>query len=186
MLYQPDELLARPNQDQYDDNALELSEPSFKAHRPGYRLPYRRRSSTARSDTVPLTVVEPGELEIFAILFIIFQGHIVAIDESTAILLTPKPLYSSPYFHPLAMLIGGLSSFLHTCTFTAFAVLHPLLLLEPSWGIVRDSTGRESVPINASLNSHYGIFPMIAHSNVSADDASRVSLMLGTDKMNSL
>jgi hypothetical protein len=89
----------------------------------------------------------------------------------------PKPKYSSPYFHPLAMLVGGIGSFLNTCTFTAFAVLHPLLLLEPSWGIVKATSG------TSVITSEHGISmqeAMVLHSNLSEEDASRVSLILGS------
>jgi hypothetical protein len=56
------------------------------------------------------------------------------------------PSYSSPYYDPRALFVGGLGSFLSSSTFTGFAVLHPLLLMDPSWGIVSDSGEGEISP----------------------------------------
>ena len=65
--------------------------------------------------------------------------------------------YSSPYYHPMAVIVGFLGSFLSSCTFSAFAVLHPLLLMDPAWGVVKHST----------------------RDNITDADAQKVSLTLG-------
>lgn len=55
---------------------------------------------------------------------------------ATATDIARAPKYSSPMFNPMAMLVGGLGSFLNTCTYTSVAVLGALLLMEPQFGIV--------------------------------------------------
>lgn len=68
---------------------------------------------------------------------------------------------TSPYLNPLAMLVGGLGSFLNTCTYTGFAVLFPLLLIDPIFNVVKPEGG-----------SHGG-------EGLSAANAQRVSLTVG-------
>ena len=65
---------------------------------------------------------------------------------------TCRKVYSSPWVDPKAMLVGALCTFLNTCTFMFIPNLTPLLLMEPSFGIV-DANGD-------SVNRNPKIFPL--------------------------
>jgi MFS family permease len=83
----------------------------------------------------------------------------------------PEPKDVSPFFNPWALLIGGVGTFLNTLTYTATAVLVPLFLMEPSYGIVTDGelklssaatmTPAESEKISLYVGYNLGAFGLI-------------------------
>eukprot|EP01040_Poterioochromonas_malhamensis_P007803 gene7803-8439_t len=73
----------------------------------------------------------------------------------------------SPCCHPGAIIVGGLGTFFNTFTYTALAILVPLFLMEPSYGIVpysqegEDLTSQQSEKISLFVGYNLGIFGLV-------------------------
>jgi hypothetical protein len=67
------------------------------------------------------------------------------------------------------MIVGGMGTFLNSITYTACAVLIPLLLMKPGFGIVPDSSSRRLDESGSSSDA----------SNLTAAESQKLSLTLG-------